>query len=53
MTSLKRVERILTVAMTLSFVGVPARAQKQAPPAGDRRKLSHWLHMKRTRWRMG
>src|SRR5437879_12159222 len=34
MKSLKRVQRILTVAMTLSVVGVPAVAQKQAPPPG-------------------
>ncbi len=34
MMSLQRVERILAVAMTLSFVGVPAMAQKQVPPAG-------------------
>src|SRR5229473_57807 len=34
MMSLKRVERILTVAMTLSFAGVAAMAQKQTPPGG-------------------
>jgi len=49
----KHTEKMLLIFGAAVLAATSAFGQNKRHRRADRRKHSHWLHMKRIRWRMG